>query len=385
MILLTRRCHAALAGILVGFACVSIAGFCLMFLLHQVLLATVGEYRHHLPEALDFRTTDYPPATTTKAPARDDTSETRGYVPHSLQTVNTPQMVLLTFEGFLNASNVGVFPLLLGSARTNPNGCPVTTTLFLAESDSVYHTNYTMARQLYNRGHEIANLGWRYKTNKQWWKEADENAWLAQYGKQRGILLDRAAIPAPKGLRNPSLYTGSNRLFRVASKLELDYDSTVLAKPSSVGPWWPWSLGDDRDRRVCDAVVCPRYRYPGLWEVPINTWSDSNQTWVQPSPRSFKSYDKPKMVATLWRNFDYHYNTNRAPFLVRLPLPTLRRSREFVDAMREFVSGLAQRQDVYIVSVAQMLAWLTQPVDVEQAAAFQPWKRSCANAVQRER
>ena len=64
----------------------------------------------------------------------------------------TPQMILLTFDGAINLNNFDHYKKVFTEDRINPNGCKIKGTFFLAHEYSNYHMIQTVAHE----GHEIA-------------------------------------------------------------------------------------------------------------------------------------------------------------------------------------------------------------------------------------
>ena len=70
-------------------------------------------------------------------------TETPGQIPQQ----NTPKLVMVTFDDAVTSDSYRLFKNLF-DGRTNPNGCPVTTTLFVSD----IATNYDHVRDLYKKG-----------------------------------------------------------------------------------------------------------------------------------------------------------------------------------------------------------------------------------------
>ncbi|XP_041365051.1 chitin deacetylase 7-like [Gigantopelta aegis] len=76
-------------------------------------------------------------------------------VPGDFKQDEVPQMVLITFDDAVNWENWDFYRELFPPdlSRLNPNGCPVSTTLFVSNK----YTDYCMVRKLHARGIEIAD------------------------------------------------------------------------------------------------------------------------------------------------------------------------------------------------------------------------------------
>lgn len=64
----------------------------------------------------------------------------------------TPQMILLTFDGAVNLNNYDHYRKVLNHKRQNQNGCDIKGTFFVSHE----YSNYHMIQQLASEGHEIA-------------------------------------------------------------------------------------------------------------------------------------------------------------------------------------------------------------------------------------
>ena len=63
------------------------------------------------------------------------------------------QMVLLTFDDSVHAKNMEYYNNLFTQKRRNPNGCPIIGTFFVSNEP----TDYDKVRELWKKGHEIAD------------------------------------------------------------------------------------------------------------------------------------------------------------------------------------------------------------------------------------
>lgn len=63
----------------------------------------------------------------------------------------TPQIILLTFDGAINLNNFDHYKRVFAQDRQNPNGCPIKGTFFVSHE----YCNYNMVQTLAHEGHEI--------------------------------------------------------------------------------------------------------------------------------------------------------------------------------------------------------------------------------------
>jgi hypothetical protein len=66
--------------------------------------------------------------------------------------LQTPQIIMMTFDGAINLNNFDHYQRVFTSDRKNPNGCPIRGTFFVSHE----YSNYHMIQQLAHHGHEIA-------------------------------------------------------------------------------------------------------------------------------------------------------------------------------------------------------------------------------------
>lgn len=70
-----------------------------------------------------------------------------------LRPIDTPQLVLLTFDDAVNDLNKELYSDLFETGRLNPNGCPIAATFYVSHE----WTDYGQVQSLYADGHEIAS------------------------------------------------------------------------------------------------------------------------------------------------------------------------------------------------------------------------------------
>lgn len=72
------------------------------------------------------------------------------------------------------------------------------------------------------------------------------------------------------GVRGPFLFTGGDAGFQMLHK-NLKYDCTLVHERNPEGgkPLYPYTL-DYGFQDKCNVERCPKGRYPGIWEVPLN-------------------------------------------------------------------------------------------------------------------
>ena len=137
---------------------------------------------------------------------------------------DSPQMVMLTFDGAVNLNNFGLYDALL-KLKSSFGDCPVRGTFFVKND----YNNYAMIEELYYRGNEI---GVNSVTGRNLQYE-NLTIWREELESMRDLLGSLANIPAKDilGVRAPSLKVGFNDQYQVGySLLYLDLTISALFK-----------------------------------------------------------------------------------------------------------------------------------------------------------
>ncbi|KAG7174657.1 putative chitin deacetylase 1-like 1 [Homarus americanus] len=187
------------------------------------------------------------------------------------------------------------------------------------------------------------------------------------------------------GMRAPFLRVGGNNQFRMMEKVQLLYDSTMMA-PLQNPPLWPYTLYY-RMPHFCQGnnQQCPTRSFP-VWEMVINELDRRDEPTVenqlpgcaiidscfssQPTTEQFYNF--------LQNNFDRHYLTNRAPLGLYFHSAFLKNNPEILNAFLAWLDDtLAANKDVYFVTMTQVLQWMQDPRPLNQLENYEPWRESC--------
>ena len=74
-------------------------------------------------------------------------------IPGGLDTSETPQIILLGFDGGVTSQYWEDFQSFFDGELKNPNGCSISATFFVSHE----YTDYSMVQTLYHQRHEIAD------------------------------------------------------------------------------------------------------------------------------------------------------------------------------------------------------------------------------------
>ncbi|XP_022333733.2 uncharacterized protein LOC111130788 [Crassostrea virginica] len=292
-----------------------------------------------------------------------------------LEKSRTPQMVFFTFDDAVNTYVASFYRKLFDANRRNPNGCPISMTLFISHANTVY----SLVREFYQKGFEIASHSVTHS-------HPNMNTFKTEAGKQKENLAKKARIPISEiqGWRSPFLEPMGDAQPNILQDLGYSYDATLTVSkgkqtekapvPFTLDYGWPYD---------CKINPCPKSAHRGFWEVPVVSVTDylGEYECVYVDGCNNPPPDEESAYNFLWENFNSYYKTNKAPFGINMHAAWFYVPDRF-RAMDRFIQDLLKLDDVYIVSVKQVIAWLKTPVPIGELKDFQPW--SCANPRDRD-
>ncbi|XP_071527401.1 chitin deacetylase 7 isoform X2 [Panulirus ornatus] len=291
-------------------------------------------------------------------------------IPGGLKPAETPQMIMMTFDGAINDLNFETYNKIFLDNRTSPNGCPIRATFFVSHD----YTNYQHVEKYYSRGHEIA-VG--SISRRRGLEDEGEDVWIGEMVTMKEILQNFAGVRAVdiKGQRGPHLKPGREAQYEVLSAYGFTWDSTVSNPPGSTAPVWPYSL-DYKIPHECRSGTCPTRSFPGVWELPMNShYQDRNYNggFCQYLDQCVLNYlEEADVVEWLIADFERHYNGNRAPYMMSLTTNWFQ-TPVLESALHTFIDYTMRFDDVYYTTVTEALQWVTTPQKLNVLNNFQPW------------
>ena len=207
------------------------------------------------------------------------------------------------------------------------------------------------------------------------------------------------------GVRAPYLRVGGNNQFTMMEEQAFLYDSTITA-PLSNPPLWPYTMYFRMPHRCHGNLQnCPT-RSHAVWEMVMNELDrredpsidedipgcamvDScsniitgnlinNKTQISLIQCYFFVILGDQFYAFLNHNFERHYDSNRAPLGLYFHAAWLKNNPEFLDAFLYWIDEiLANHNDVYFVTMTQVIQWIQNPKTVNEIKNFEPWREKC--------
>jgi len=278
-------------------------------------------------------------------------------------------MVLITYDDAVTVTNYVNYSNILFN-RLNPNGCPVKATFFVSHE----YNNYTLVNDLYNRGHEIGVHSITHRTNSDFWTAPVEQNWISEMVDMRTMLEYYAGVPASsiKGTRAPFLLMGGDTMFQVYKDNGFEWDCSWATRNFVNPGMWPYTL-DYRSVQECPVGTCPTESYPGMWVAPMVDLFDPAGNPCAMLDTCNAGTTAADVKAFLKRNFEVQYNSTRAPFGLFLHAAWLQNSAQS-DGYKQFIDEISTLDDVYFVTVSQMLEWVKNPTPISNLGNFAPWQ-----------
>ncbi|GMT05317.1 hypothetical protein PENTCL1PPCAC_27491, partial [Pristionchus entomophagus] len=285
--------------------------------------------------------------------------------PSSLLVSQTPQMIVITFEGAVTDRTTRIYKSLF-SGRLRSHDCPLRATFFVSHE----YTNYDQVQWLAARGNEIGVAGMGSSSLAS--RSADR--WREEMQGMRMALAEFSKIEEEsiRGVRAPGMKTGGDSQFAVLSNWNFTYDHSIA--PDG-GPFWPQTL-DHTLPFLCTDGSCPSKAFKGIWEAPVNRIITTDGRAVARLRDAIRSTDTRASVTDLLRrNLARNYQGSRAPLVLSLDadfmfaLP----QNEAVNGLIDFLEEALTKDDIYPVTVSQLISWMKSPTSLDRIAKFKPF------------
>ncbi|KAL4438527.1 hypothetical protein ABPG77_000175 [Micractinium sp. CCAP 211/92] len=274
--------------------------------------------------------------------------------PGGIANGDTPQFIVLTND---DAVTVVSQPIILNitERHSNKNGCKMPATWFV----SIDYTDPNLVKQVYVRGHEIATHTVDHLANPNTTQIVGARDWL----------VNTAGIPKEQvvGFRAPYLmFTPEQRDILAANGFV--WDSSIseqypsVTSPSAAQRLWPYTMdyGLPQDCSVSTGTCSTDERHPGLWEFPM--WNVQDATGV-----TLASMDPTGDPYELYKlQFDQRYSGNRAPLGIYLHAAWLIADGSRADRLNAFLEYAMSHDNVFLVTVSQVLDWMKNPVPASE-------------------
>ncbi|XP_070171595.1 uncharacterized protein Cda5 isoform X2 [Polyergus mexicanus] len=285
-------------------------------------------------------------------------------IPGGIPVVQTPQIVLLTFDDAVNDLNKPLYSELFENGRKNPNGCPISATFYVSHE----WTDYSQVQNLYADGHEMAS----HTVSHSFGEQFSARKWAREVAGQREILAAYGGVKLEdvRGMRAPFLSVGGNNMFKMLWDTNFTYDSSMPIYENRP-PSWPYTL-DYKLFHDCMIPPCPTRSYPGLWEVPMVMWQDLNGGRCSMGDACSNPPTPDGVYKMLIKNFERHYTTNRAPFGLFYHAAWFTQPHH-KEGFISFLDTIVAMDDVWVITNWQALQWIRNPTPLALLHTFEPF------------
>ncbi|XP_069989823.1 chitin deacetylase 7 [Penaeus vannamei] len=292
----------------------------------------------------------------------------------------TPQFVVLSFDDAITVTNYPFYLNVLNS-YTNPNGCRATMTFFVSH----LYNDYAKMNELHRLGSEIAVHSVTHKADvEHYWRPANYTVWENEAVDMKTMLMKYGFIPEKdiKGFRAPFLEVGGNDMYQALYDNGFSYDCSWPALQYTnwygeepLGALFPYTL-DYLSPQDCTVGRCPDALFPGMWVAPMLDLKDNRgEACAMLDACQGNETDcadqncEDNVFKFLKRNFEYNYNSNRAPFGVFTHhswflLDEINESTAHTNGYLRFLQYVNSLPDVYLVSMDRVLEWMKDPLPV---------------------
>ncbi|KAG8226867.1 hypothetical protein J437_LFUL006576 [Ladona fulva] len=302
-------------------------------------------------------------------------------IPGGIEPNQVPQMITITFNGAVNVDNIDLYEELFNGQRQNPNGCQIRGTFFVNHK----YSNYSAIQDLHRRGHEIGVFSLTHRDEPKYWTDGSYEDWLAEMAGARLVVERFANITdgSVVGVRAPYLRVGGNKQFEMMADQFFVYDASITASLGRV-PIWPYTLYF-RMPHKCNgnAQNCPSRSHP-VWEMVMNELDRRDDPTFDESLPGCHMVDSCSNIQTgeqfgrlLRHNFNRHFNSNRAPLGLHFHASWLKSKKEFKEELIKFIEEMLDRNDVYFVTMLQVIQWMQNPTELTALRDFAEWKEKC--------
>ncbi|KAK7487587.1 hypothetical protein BaRGS_00021137 [Batillaria attramentaria] len=286
-------------------------------------------------------------------------------IPGGLETSETPQVVLVTFEYAINSAYIDPYRAIFENT-VNPNNCPAVGTFFVQETN----TQMDLVKELHDAGHEIG------VTTIDGTNPETEEQWVSNLQQVKAAVV-AAGVPEPDvvGVRAPQLMPGGLNEFTALAQEGFLYDascSTSRFDGDQSELLWPYTY-DFAPGPSCDSGEGPEAEFPGRWQILVADLEFQGTKCA--SPQACIGVTTERDAFDLFYNsFIKHYEGTRSPFMIVINADwaltpfKLEGTRQFVEYVR------AAFEDTWVLSVSQALEWVRNPVNNANATSgYSPW------------
>ena len=288
-----------------------------------------------------------------------------------METSEIPQMVYFGFDDAVTPPIADYLDDIFTTDRRNPNNCRITFTLYINDE----YTDYTRVKNFYDNGNEMAVHSVTHTSIN------NDDILRAEATEQKQSLIDNGVLAKDiVGWRSPFLQTAGTNQPKILHELGYEYDISLtylITNMTDPKPWpftiengWPYT---------CGVPPCPAgNNEKGFWVFPVMSLLDHEQNYSCPfvDGCSVRAENEDEAFAYLWNNFMSYYSTTRTPFGLNMHAGWFYTEHN-LKGTKMFLDEIQKLNDVYVISVKQILDWMKQPTPLSDISQMTSWE--CAD------
>ncbi|XP_063913907.1 chitin deacetylase 8-like [Zophobas morio] len=320
-----------------------------------VILCSLSVYAHPSLKAAEICTAD-------KCKIEDDCRCSSRINPINNADDPAPQLIAITVSESIVQTLYDNYLQPLFFDRTNPDGSPVGLTFYVPHE----YTDYYLVQDLYLRGYEIGDHSITKTPNQTYWREATPDDLEQEFSGQKTIISTFANIPAEDivGVRTPQLQIEGDTSINAYVTSGLGYDNSWPTY--STERILPYTLTYASNQKCSATIQCPKDSHPNFWVAPITNIKGANNTECNSLATCLVAGTADEIATWLYNEVDAVRNDNREPLTLRLDSYWFLFTENSYEGFVAFLDKIKSLDDVFLVSVQDILQWIKNPVSASQ-------------------
>ncbi|RZC33228.1 hypothetical protein BDFB_004924 [Asbolus verrucosus] len=270
-----------------------------------------------------------------------------------------PQFIAITVSESIVADplyNQYWEPLFFG--RTNPDGNPIGASFYVNHE----YTDYRVVQNLYLQGFEIGVHSITKNSSQEYWRHATLEDLIEEFKGQREIIAKFANIPIEDiiGARTPQLQIEGDLTIEAYVQSGLTYDNSWPTSTSH--PYLPYTLDYASTQECLVSIKCPLQPHEHFWIAPLTNIKGQNGVECNSLATCLIEGSPEEIASWLVGEVDRVHNGNRAPIVLRLDSFWFEFIHNSFEGFTLFLDEMAKRDDVFFISVGDVIEWIKNPV-----------------------
>ncbi|XP_044267315.1 chitin deacetylase 8-like [Tribolium madens] len=249
-------------------------------------------------------------------------------------------------------------PLLYG--RTNPDGNSIGATFYVNHE----YTDYELVQKLYLHGYEIGVHSITKNSSQDYWRHASLNDLIEEFDGQREIISHFANIPSKdiRGGRTPQLQFEGDLTINAYKQSGLEYDNSWPTSSNKL--LLPYTLDYLSTQECLVSISCPKESHKHFWVAPLTNIRGNNNVECNSLASCLIDGTAEEIANWLINEVDRVRTNNRAPLVLRLDSYWFEFTKNSLEGFTLFLNEMSRRNDVFFVSVQDIVDWIKNPVPV---------------------